>query len=207
MWCQTRQPQKHSEASFSLKHHILVDNLCVCVCPCPSWLCLVVMTVICEWQTWLTSGRAVCVFAGVYFVELDLRVRALRKERRWRIKKRQEEIKKKRDKMGAEWEVRRSDEQKEKETSIKTRGSALLERTEQETEWGLFTSFRAFSSLGLLSSTFSLDCCFSFLSSAVTERHKKRKRDEEKREWAFLQRRKKKKAIAEELFFFHAENY
>ena len=37
---------------------------------------------------------------------------------------------------------------------------------------GLLTSLRALSSLGLLSSTLSLDCCFSFLSSAVTERHK-----------------------------------
>lgn len=33
-----------------------------------------------------------------------------------------------------------------------------------------FTSLRALSSFGLLSSTLSLDCCFSFLSSAVTEK-------------------------------------
>lgn len=55
---------------------------------------------------------------------------------------------------------------------IKKSGAALSER-------GLLTSFRAFSSLGLLSSTVSLDCCFSFLSSAVTETHK-RTRDEAK---------------------------
>lgn len=35
---------------------------------------------------------------------------------------------------------------------------------------GSRTSFRAFSSLGRLSSTLSLDCCFSFLNSAVTRR-------------------------------------
>lgn len=41
----------------------------------------------------------------------------------------------------------------------------------------LLTSFRAFSSLGLLSSTLSLDCCLSFLSSAVTKRNRERARE------------------------------
>lgn len=34
----------------------------------------------------------------------------------------------------------------------------------------ILTSLRAFSNFGLLSSTLSLDCCFNFLSIAVTER-------------------------------------
>lgn len=83
-------------------------------------------------------------------------------------------------KIRAEWEVGRSDEQK-KRNCIKASGAALLESTEQRPEEGLLTSFSAFSSLGLLSSTLSLDCCFSFLSSAVTERHRGAKRESEMR--------------------------
>lgn len=59
--------------------------------------------------------------------------------------------------------------------SIWSRQQLLLLLQHRETEW--FTSFRALSSLGLLSSTLSLDCCFSFLSSAVTGRHRARERE------------------------------
>ena len=65
---------------------------------------------------------------------------------------------KKENKMGAELEDVRSGKIREKSRKLR----------KQE----LHTSFRAFSSFGLLSSTLSLDCCLSFLSSAVTKGHR-----------------------------------
>lgn len=63
-------------------------------------------------------------------------------------------------------------------------------RSDKLTGWGVFTSFRALSSLGLLSSTLSLDCCFSFLSRAVTERHRGTEQEQEKgkkkRSWEMI---------------------